>query len=340
MKTKRAFVTMGLLLTLGLLALVTACGTPALENMMLYQGRLTNAGGTPITGSRNLLFRLYTVVTGGTSIWQETHNGVQVTEGLFQVVLGQSTPLDEADFHQPLWIETVVSGQTLSPRQPLYGAPYAFSLVPGAVIKGYIGATETYSSTLTVANFGDGHGVSIYSDGTGLFASGSDAAIYANGDIRSSAKSYVWISGSDFARNVNTDTTRWDMQVNGAVRVWRGSTAGTKSIHYPITLPSVLYGQPVKITNLRVYYVCEDGSDCYITGTYLRKQTDADSNAVIVADGTDRKGETATSYGLNCTTNNTLSSGQGALCLYLNLSFANDSDHVQIGAIRLELEHD
>jgi len=333
MKTKRGLVIVGLLVVLGLLALVTACGTPALENMMLYQGRLTNAGGTPINGSRNLLMRLYTTLTGGTVIWQETHNGVQVTEGLFQVVLGQTTPLDEADFHQPLWIETVVSGQTLSPRQPLYGAPYAFSLVPGAVIKGYIGATETFSSTLTVANFDDGHGVSIYIGGT-------DAAIYASGAIQSSSKSYVWVSGNSFVKNTSADSTFWDMVNNGAARIWRGGTSGTKTIYYPITLPSVLYGQPVKVTNLRVYYVCRDGSDSYITATTLRKQTDADSALTIIANGTNRTAETATSYSLGLTTNNTLSTTQGALGLYLDLWFANNTDYVQIGGIRLELEHD
>ena len=340
MKTKRGLVIVGLLVVLGLLALVTACGTPALENMMLYQGRLTNAGGTPINGSRNLIFRLFTTLTGGTSIWQETHNGVQVTDGLFQVVLGQTTPLDEGDFHQPLWVETVVSGQALSPRQPLYGAPYAFSLVPGAVVKGYIAATDTYSSTLTVANFGDGHGVSIYSDGTGLFAGGTDAAIYASGAIQSSSKSYVWVSGTSLVKNLNSDSTRWDMQNSGAARVFRGGTPGGKVVYYPITLPGVLYGQPVKVTNLRVYYVCEDGSDSYITATTLRKQTDADSALTMISNGIDRKAETATSYSLNITTNNTLSSTQGALGLYLTLTFANDTDHVQIGGIRLEIEHD
>ena len=340
MKTKRALVVVGLLVALGLLALVTACGTPALENMMTYQGRLTSAAGSPINDTRNLIFRLYTTLTGGTSIWQETHNGVQVTDGLFQVVLGQSTPLDEADFHQPLWIETVVAGQTLSPRQPLHGVPYAFSLVPGAVIKGYIEASETYSSTLNVANFGTGRGIAALSaGGAGVYSIGSPA-IYADGTIQSSTKSYVWISGNGLVKNRNTDTTRWDLEINGGAEIWRGATTGVKSIYYPITLPSVLYGQPVRVTMLTVYYVCEDGSDCYITDTYLRKQTDADSNVTLVGNTTNRQSETATSYSLNLTTNNTLSTSQGALGLYLNLSFANDTDSVHIGAIRLELEHD
>jgi len=340
MKSKRMLVMLGLLMTLGVLALVTACGTGALERTMLYQGRLTNATGTPINGTRDITFRLYTTETGGSSIWQETHNGVQVNNGLFQVVLGETNPLDEANFHQPLWLEVVVAGQTLSPRQPLQGVPYAFSLVPGAVIKGYIASTETYSSTLTIANFSDGQGLAVLSSsGPGLYASG-DPAIIADGDIKSTSKSYVWISGNSFVQNINTDSTRWDMQANGAARIWRGSSSGNKRVYYPITLPSVLYGQSVKLTKLTIYYKCEDGSKNYISSMQFTKQTDAASSVTIRNDGTNLTSNTATSYSYNLTSNNTLTAGQGALGLNLNLYFSDNSNYIQIGGIRLELEHD
>ena len=165
-----AAVFMGLLL----ITLVTACGAE-LTKQMTYQGRLTDSGGNPIDGTRNLVFRLYTAETGGSAIWEEPHNGVQVDNGLFNVVLGGISELDEADFHQALFLEIEVNGQTLSPRQPLHGAPYAFSLVPGAVIRGAIDKTETYSSTLTVANFGDGQALAGYSALSTALAGRSDA---------------------------------------------------------------------------------------------------------------------------------------------------------------------
>ena len=158
-----------------LMALVVGCGAP-LRNEISYQGRLTDGVGNPINGTRDLTFRLYTAESTGTPIWEESHPGVQVTNGLFNVVLGGNTILDEANFHQPLWLETVVAGETLTPRQPLMGAPYAFSLVPGAVVKGGIAKTETYSSTLTVANFSDGQALGAYSLSGIAIAAQTDAA--------------------------------------------------------------------------------------------------------------------------------------------------------------------
>jgi hypothetical protein len=101
----------------------------------------------------------------------------------------------------------------------------------------------------------------------------------------------------------------------------------------------VLYGQPVTLTRLTVYYVCHDGTKGYITGTYLNKQSDADSALPITADSTDRTSATASSYVLSLTTNNTLSADQGTLGLYINLHFEDDSNWVQIGGVRLELEY-
>ncbi len=152
----------GVFVSLLLITLVTACGAE-LTKQMTYQGQLTDSGGNPVNDTRNMVFRLYTADTGGSPIWEETHNNVQVDNGLFNVVLGANTALDEANFHQPLWLETVVAGETLIPRQPLMGAPYAFSLVPGAVIKGAISKTETYSSTLTLTNYGNGQALGAYS---------------------------------------------------------------------------------------------------------------------------------------------------------------------------------
>jgi hypothetical protein len=177
MKNRKLLVLSAMIVALGLLALVTACG-PTLQNKMSYQGRLTDSGGNPVNGTRNLTFRLFTALTGGTAIWQETQNGVDVNNGLFNVVLGANNALDEANFHQPLYLEVVVAGYTLSPRQQLLGAPYAFSLVPGAVVRGSITASETYSSTLSTMNLSSGQGLAVYS------ASGVGAAIQGGGSAR------------------------------------------------------------------------------------------------------------------------------------------------------------
>lgn len=339
MNNRRLWTVVGLFAALLLLALSTSCDGAVLNLRISYQGYLTDALGNPITGNRNMTFRMWNAATAGTNMWEETQNNVPVNNGLFSVSLGSVTPLDPADFHKPLWLEVVVGGQTMGDRQPLQGAPYALSLAPGSVVKGN-GTTGTYSTTLTVSNVGQGSAFFAYS-GTGVgVTSYGNPAIIAKGPIQSSATTVLWISGNSLMRNIATDTTRWDLQTNGAARIWRGAAAGTKTVYYPVTIPSVLYGQPVRVSKVTVYYRCLDGSKGYIDGTFLYKQTDADSGLNLVNDAADRTSNAATSYAINAGGSNQLSATQGSLGLFLNISFADDSNWVQIGGISLELVHE
>ena len=160
------------------------------------------------------------------------------------------------------------------------------------------------------------------------------------GAVIKGANSYLFVPGAAFVKNAPADTTRWDM-VYGAARIWRGATAGNKYIYIPITIPSVLYGQPVRVTSITVYYVCQNGANNYITQTALAKMTDADTSvALFVADETNRDSNTAASYSLTTdAAQNTLSSSVGSLVVRLYLNFANDADYIQIGGVRLTLDH-
>ena len=103
-----------------------------------YQGRLVE-GGTPVNESRNMTFRLYNASSGGTLIWSEIDKPVSVENGLFQTALGSSTAFTQAvldQMTQELWLEVQV-GSTILGRQKLMGAPYAFSLAPGANVEVY-----------------------------------------------------------------------------------------------------------------------------------------------------------------------------------------------------------
>lgn len=161
------------------------------------------------------------------------------------------------------------------------------------------------------------------------------------GAIIKGAESYLFVPGSALVKNLSTDSTRWDIQASGAAQIYRGGTAGGKYVYYPVTLPSVLYGQPVRVTSITVYYKCENSVNGYITDTYLRKQTDADSYDTLVSDDIDRTSTTASSYTLATSgTYNTLSSSEGILFLMFDLEFLDDTDYIQIGGVRLTLEHD
>lgn len=182
------------------------------------------------------------------------------------------------------------------------------------------------------------NGVGVY----GTAPSNGGVAIKAAGSgvIQSTADSYVFVSGNTLVKNLNTDTTRWDIQPNGAARIWRGATAGGKSVYFPVSVPAQLYGQPVTVASATVYYVCSNPTNGYIANTICSKQTDADSYALLSADYVSRQSTVVTNYTLTFSSNNRLTSDAGALGFYLNLAFANDTDYVQIGGIRFRLSHD
>jgi len=101
----------------------------------------------------------------------------------------------------------------------------------------------------------------------------------------------------------------------------------------------VLYGQPVTVKSVTIYYQCANGANNFITATDLNKQTDAASFAVLASETTDRTSNTATSYTLTPTSGNVLSSDQGILMLRLYLNFVNDTDSIRIGGVRVRLGH-
>ena len=95
-----------------------------------YQGRLVE-NGTPVTGNRDLLFRLYSDSSCTAQVGSDVvRNGVPVTDGLFSV------ELDVAHWSfngQGLWLEVHV-GATVMGCQEILPVPYALSLRPGARI--------------------------------------------------------------------------------------------------------------------------------------------------------------------------------------------------------------
>jgi hypothetical protein len=129
---------------------VTGVTTPLLQ----YQGRLTDPGsGNAVSdGTYTIVFRLYTVDSGGTAVWTETKD-VVVAGGLFNTVLGDMIPLDQALFNgQELWLGVKVgTDDEATPRQRLLPVAYALSLVPGAAIE-----ADSASAALQVANVGGG----------------------------------------------------------------------------------------------------------------------------------------------------------------------------------------
>ncbi|OQX89893.1 MAG: hypothetical protein B6D65_00940, partial [candidate division Zixibacteria bacterium 4484_93] len=94
-----------------------------------YQAKLTDADGVALNGDYDITFSIWDDATGGTLLWgPETHSGVTVTNGLFDVQLGTITEL-ALSFADTYWVETSIEGTTLAPRQMLSTVPYAFRAI-------------------------------------------------------------------------------------------------------------------------------------------------------------------------------------------------------------------
>jgi len=91
-----------------------------------YQGWLGTADDTTgVTGTFTMVFKIYDAETDGNNLWSETHE-VQVSHGVFNVILGSSNPIPAEIFTgDALWLEVSVAGEVLSPRQKLVSVGYA-----------------------------------------------------------------------------------------------------------------------------------------------------------------------------------------------------------------------
>lgn len=133
--------------------------TATLADTITYQGQLTNPGGTPLSGNYTMRFILYDSDFGGSAIFDTGNIPVNVSNGLFTVDLD----VDQGDFHgDALWIDMIINGQTLSPRQAINPAPYALGLKAGAEIVAPATGFALYS--------GGTGGYGIYAESTGNYA--------------------------------------------------------------------------------------------------------------------------------------------------------------------------
>ena len=101
------------------------------QSTIPYQGRLADADGNPVTDTVNMVFRLYGQASGGGPLWEEQwtgSNGVQVSDGLFNVMLGSLNPIpqDVITGHDNLFLGiTAGTDDEMTPRVQLGSVPFA-----------------------------------------------------------------------------------------------------------------------------------------------------------------------------------------------------------------------
>lgn len=121
------------------IVLLAACAVSRAQipQQINYQGRILQ-GTNLVNGNVALSLRVYNVPSGG-SILYEDSNTVAVADGLYATRIGDGTTsgtLTNALTNDTVYLETVVNGTTLSPREQLLAVPFALrALDPG--LKGY-----------------------------------------------------------------------------------------------------------------------------------------------------------------------------------------------------------
>jgi hypothetical protein len=348
----------------------TAGAAAVVAGVIPIQGRLTDASGRPLNRDYSIKASVYDVATGGTARCSRTDT-VPVNNGLFDMRIYNCTAAHINGDQLYLGIK-VGSDPEMTPRQAIYPVPYAWSLKPGAIVRGAVsGSPNSVIRAENTAVVGAAYGVvgqSASTDGIGVYgiatASGGVGGVFSNthadgvalivdgsGIIRSTAKSYLWISGNGLRPYRQSDSTIIDMDTIGGAKIYRGATAGNKNVMLPITVPGPLYGQNVTVSGLDIYWVGDTTSD-RITAVRMVRQIHVCSTppsscyAEILHDDTARSCADSTNP-TGCTLsfpsaeldNNVLTAESGILYLTLELTFFSDSTWVEIGGVRLTLEH-
>jgi hypothetical protein len=121
-------------------------------------------------------FDVYASVTGGSSLWSSGTVSVQVTGGIFSVLLGEGPqPPIALSFDQDYWLEVTIESDVQSPRKQLGSVGYAYiasGLVPGTTVSGAV-ATPPFAvikgENLASSGIADGIlGESHSTDGAGV----------------------------------------------------------------------------------------------------------------------------------------------------------------------------
>jgi hypothetical protein len=208
--------------TLSLLVLLpTVAWAAPLE--IAHQGRLLDASGAPVSGSESVGVALYSVVTGGSPLWDQAYT-VDVQDGYYSVVLSTDAsgdPLDAAWFASSVWVEVRRNGTPIGARTPLASVPSAFT------------ALRVAGSTAHIVNTA---GVRKWSDGTmattcEAYRNGTGTKTYA-GDIGSGLYASSW--GVNMWCDMDTDGGGWMLMLN------YNHTGGTNPALSATGLPSSL----------------------------------------------------------------------------------------------------
>ncbi len=155
--------------------LLAAAAVVAAPVSFTYQGALAGDGGTPLTGSHIVEFRIYEAQTGGTPLWGRAYGVSLNADGVFNVAIGDTagavipgvaaTGLATIFANKAgttLYIGLTVQGSSgeIAPRQALLAVPYAIHAADAAQASGNfpVAGNQTVAGNLSVSGVISGYG--------------------------------------------------------------------------------------------------------------------------------------------------------------------------------------
>lgn len=195
---------------------------------ILYQGRLEDSG-VPASGIKNMVFKLYNSLSGGTAIFDSGTKQITVQGGVFSVVL--DIPLSALVGGTQKYLEITVEGIVLQPRDTLNSVPYArvAESVEGAIeistggftisnaagtvlhissVTGQVGiGTATFAGSNVKLQIAGGD---VVVGNPSLAGGGANADLFVEGNL--SVDGQVSFQGSNFSQlGISTDTTTGEL---------------------------------------------------------------------------------------------------------------------------------
>jgi len=146
-----------LIVSLAIILIIGVAVAPQAGQLM-YDGTLNDAEGRPVAdGAHFFDFRLFVSDTEGSPVWAEAHEGVNITNGAYSIVLGERTILDLPP--GSYWLEVTVDGEVITPRTKIMLADDDCTITGNLMIDGNVGigtATPNYPLQIDQSNLASG----------------------------------------------------------------------------------------------------------------------------------------------------------------------------------------
>lgn len=142
--------------------------------LLNYQGFMTDTLGNRFTGEATVKVSICDAIVAGRTLWTEVITNVPIDRGIFNVVLGNLTPIPESVFYYlgDRWLEVSVNSFTFAPRTHITASPTSvealrsktaeYALAAGKPDSDWVVGTGTLDSTLLT-----GHRLGISRGGVG-----------------------------------------------------------------------------------------------------------------------------------------------------------------------------